>query len=59
MEAHPGGAPANFLAAIAKGRLKTALIAKVGDDSFGHSLIKTLKDNNIQTAGIVIDSEVR
>ena len=58
MEAHPGGAPANFLAAIAKGGMKTALIAKVGDDSFGHTLIKTLRDNNINTDGIIIDDTV-
>ena len=34
MEAHPGGAPANFLAALTKYGAKTALLGKVGDDAF-------------------------
>ena len=39
MAAHPGGAPANFLAALSKFGARTALISKVGDDSFGHLLL--------------------
>ena len=35
MAAHPGGAPANFLAALAKFGASTALMGKVGDDAFG------------------------
>ena len=34
MAAHPGGAPANFLAALAKFGAKTALLGKVGDREF-------------------------
>ena len=40
--AHPGGAPANFLAAVTKCGGKTALIGKVGDDHFGDLLVHTL-----------------
>ena len=58
MAAHPGGAPANFLAALAALGMETALIGKVGDDAFGHLLINTLKKAGISTAGIVVDNSV-
>ena len=35
MAAHPGGAPANFLAALSKFGYETALLGKVGTDAFG------------------------
>ena len=35
MAAHPGGAPANFLAAIAKFGRRIALLGKVDADTFG------------------------
>ena len=43
MAAHPGGAPANFLAALAKYGAKTAMLSKVGDDTFGRLLLDTLR----------------
>ena len=42
MAAHPGGAPANFLAAIAKFGGRAALLGKVGTDTFGKLLTDTL-----------------
>lgn len=39
MAAHPGGAPANFLAAIARLGGRTALLSKVGADAFGTQLV--------------------
>ena len=35
MAAHPGGAPANFLAALTKYGAGTARMGKVGADAFG------------------------
>lgn len=52
MAAHPGGAPANFLAALARFGAKTAMLGKVGDDSFGRLLIRTLQERGIETRGI-------
>ena len=52
MAAHPGGAPANFLAAVNKFGGKTALIGKVGKDSFGTLLLKTLENSGIDTVGM-------
>ncbi len=58
MEAHPGGAPANFLAALAKFGAKTAFLGKVGTDTFGKLLTATLKNNGIDTSGLIADQKV-
>ena len=58
MAAHPGGAVANFLAAIAKFGGKCALMGKVGDDAFGKLLLDTLVKAGIETKGMVIDDNV-
>ena len=58
MQALPGGAPANFLAALTKYGKSTAFLGKVGDDTFGHLLLGTVKDAGIETRGIVVDPTV-
>ena len=58
MAAHPGGAPANFLAALAKFGAKTALLGKIGTDAFGKLLIGTLDAAGIETRGLVATDEV-
>ena len=58
MQALPGGAPANFLAALTKYGKSTAFLGKVGDDTFGHLLLGTLKEAGIETKGIVVDPTV-
>ncbi len=58
MAAHPGGAPANFLAALTKYGFQTALLGKVGTDTFGKLLIGTLKDAGIETKGLVQTDDV-
>ena len=58
MQALPGGAPANFLAALTKYGKSTAFLGKVGDDTFGHLLLGTLKEVGIETKGIVVDPTV-
>ena len=58
MVAHPGGAPANFLAALAKFGAKTAMIGKVGDDAFGKMLLDTLRECGIDTRGMVAAKDV-
>ena len=55
MAAHPGGAPANFLAALAKFGAKAGLIGKVGSDAFGKLLLGTLEDAGISTEGMIVD----
>ena len=58
MAAHPGGAPANFLAALAKFGAKAAMIGKVGNDTFGKLLLGTLKSAGISTDAMVCDDKV-
>ena len=58
MAAHPGGAPANFLAALAKYGAKTALLGKVGSDAFGKLLLGTLRNAGIETNGMVVSDDV-
>ena len=58
MAAHPGGAPANFLAALAKFGARTALLGKVGTDAFGKLLTGTLEAAGIETRGLVAAEDV-
>ena len=58
MAAHPGGAPANFLAALAKYGAKTALLGKVGDDTFGRLLTGTLQKAGVETRGVIVADDV-
>lgn len=58
MEAHPGGAPANYLAALAKFGAKTALLGKVGDDAFGRLLRSSLGRAGIDDGGLVTAGDV-
>ena len=58
MAAHPGGAPANFLAALNGFGAKTAFLGKVGNDTFGKLLTGTLAKNGIDTKGLVMADDV-
>lgn len=58
MAAHPGGAPANFLAALSKFGAKTALLGKVGNDAFGKMLFATLGKAGIETRGLLMAEDV-
>ena len=58
MAARPGGAPANFLAALAKFGTSAALLGKVGNDAFGKLLIGTLDQAGIGTSGIIMADDV-
>ena len=58
MAAHPGGAPANFLAALTKYGFGTALLGKVGTDTFGKLLLGTLAQAGIETKGLVSTDDV-
>jgi len=58
MEAHPGGAPANFLAALTRFGASTAMLGKVGSDTFGHLLVNTLQNAGIETQGLILAEDV-
>ena len=58
MQALPGGAPANFLAALTKYGFGTALLGKVGTDTFGKLLIGTMQKAGIETRGLISTDDV-
>ena len=58
MATHPGGAPCNFLAALNKYGTKTAFIGKVGKDVFGDLLLGTLRQQGIETQGVLQSEDV-
>lgn len=53
--ANPGGAPANLAVAAARLDAKSAFVGKVGKDSFGDFLCKTLESNNVDVTGMCVD----
>ena len=57
MAANPGGAPGNFLAALNVYGKKTAFLGKVGDDTFGQLLLRTLQRAGIETKGVIVDPD--
>ena len=58
MAAHPGGAPANFLAALTKFGARTAFLGKVGTDALGKLLAGTLEKAGIETRGLIASDDV-
>jgi sugar/nucleoside kinase (ribokinase family) len=58
LAAKPGGAPPNYLAALAAYGANTALLSKVGTDTFGRLLIQSLQKAGIETSGVVADPSV-
>jgi len=55
-EQNPGGAPANLLACASKLGSRTSFIGKVGADTQGKFLKKTLENAGISTIGLIEDS---
>lgn len=53
-EANSGGAPCNVLAAVSRLGKSAAFIGKVGTDTFGEFLKKTLVDLGVDTGGLVM-----
>lgn len=55
--ANPGGAPCNAAVAAAKFGVKTAYIGKVGNDIMGRLMIQTLKKNDVNISGVIVDEK--
>ncbi|MHA1992186.1 MAG: carbohydrate kinase family protein [Candidatus Hodarchaeales archaeon] len=54
-----GGAPANFTVGVQRLGLSSGMITKVGDDFFGHFLIKTLKEERVDISQIKITKDYK
>ena len=57
-EANPGGAPANVLAMLRKLSKRCAFVGKVGKDSFGDMLEKTVREAGIDTRALKRDKDI-
>jgi sugar/nucleoside kinase (ribokinase family) len=55
---HNGGCACNTAVALGKLGIDTAVVGKVGCDTFGDFLIKVMNDVNLDTSGIVRDCSV-
>ncbi len=58
LEANPGGAPCNVLAMLNNLGKKTAFIGKVGNDTFGHMLKRTVEESGTDVTNLVMDNDV-
>ena len=54
-----GGAPANVAVGLARLGHSVGFIGKVGEESFGDFLVKTLADNQVDVSGIARDPQAR
>lgn len=57
-EANPGGAPANVLAMLRKLGKSCAFVGKVGSDSFGNLLEKTVREAGVDTRALRRDAAI-
>ena len=54
-DANPGGAPANLAVAASRLGAKTAFVGRVGRDSYGDFLRRTLEQNRVDVTGLSVD----
>jgi len=54
-----GGAPANVSVGLARLGKKVAFVGKVGDDSFGRFLARTLENNRVDVSNLLFDKKHR
>ncbi|MCS7254144.1 MAG: PfkB family carbohydrate kinase [Armatimonadota bacterium] len=55
----PGGAPANVAVGLAKLGISAGFIGKVGDDPFGHFLMRILSREGVDTSHLKLDKKAR
>ena len=54
-DANPGGAPANLAVAASRLGAQTAFVGRVGHDSYGAFLRRTLEANGVDVSGLSVD----
>src|SRR5215510_6963352 len=54
-----GSSSAIFACGAARLGLKVAFVGKVGDDEFGHFVIRALETRQVDTQGVVVDPTIK
>lgn len=54
-----GGAPGNVAVGLQQLGINTGFIGKVGDDAFGHFLVKSLSDKGVDTDSVLYSQDAR
>ncbi len=55
----PGGAPANVAVGLARLGISSAFMGKIGDDPFGHFLVKTLAEAGVDVGPLCFTDQAR
>ena len=56
---YAGGAPANVAVACARLGVPSQFLGMVGDDTFGHFIVRELNSHGVDTSGVVFTQEAR
>ncbi len=57
LQANPGGDVGNYIATMSRFGADAYFIGKLGNDAFGHLILKTLQESGINTSGTVITDD--
>ena len=57
LQANPGGDVGNYIAAMSRFGAEAYFIGKLGNDAFGHLILGTLKDMNVNTSGVIVTDD--
>ena len=57
LQANPGGDVGNYIAAMSRFGADAYFIGKLGNDAFGHLLLKTLNDMGVNSSGVIVTDD--
>jgi len=57
LQANPGGDVGNYIAAMSRFGADAYFIGKLGNDAFGHLILKTLEDMGVNSSGTIVTDD--